>query len=183
MHTEKHDDPLVELGYERADVSMRGIGRALWFFFGFAVFCAVASIGALWVMKRDVFAVQEQAKPFTDRIPEAPNPLLQTNVTAKSDMRDIRRYERETLNTTAWVDRQNGIVRIPVSRAIDIVAKRGIAKTENSVNAVTKGQVDRPGQPIAGPDSLTPDSLGTPVTRNRPDNTKGEAMPATGGNR
>ena len=38
----------------------------------------------------------------------------------------IRAAEDQILNSYGWVDRSKGIVRIPIDRAIDLLAKRGL---------------------------------------------------------
>ena len=49
-----------------------------------------------------------------------PEPRLQ--VTPVQDLASIRKTENETLNSYGWVDREKGMVRIPISRAMEIVA-------------------------------------------------------------
>jgi hypothetical protein len=42
---------------------------------------------------------------------------------------DLKRYceiEQEQLSTYGWVDKNNGLVRIPVDRAMDIVLQKGL---------------------------------------------------------
>ena len=34
--------------------------------------------------------------------------------------------DRERLNSYAWIDRETGTVRIPIERAMDLVAERGV---------------------------------------------------------
>ncbi len=53
-----------------------------------------------------------------------PGPLLQANPTA--DMAAMRREEDQLLSTYGWVDRQQGVVRVPIDRAIDLVLEAGL---------------------------------------------------------
>jgi hypothetical protein len=53
-----------------------------------------------------------------------PEPRLQPNPT--SDMVHFREIEDTLVNTYGWVDSQNGRVRIPVSRAMEMIAERGL---------------------------------------------------------
>jgi hypothetical protein len=39
----------------------------------------------------------------------------------------MREDEDKELNQAAWIDRRQGVVRLPVADAIDIVAARGVA--------------------------------------------------------
>ncbi|HEX4963853.1 MAG TPA: hypothetical protein VF173_23715 [Thermoanaerobaculia bacterium] len=54
-----------------------------------------------------------------------PAPLLQEDPVA--DMTQMRAREEQELTHAAWIDRQQGIVRLPVADAIDVVAARGVA--------------------------------------------------------
>ena len=55
---------------------------------------------------------------------EAPEPRLQTSPT--QDLKKLRAEEDAALAGYAWVDRNAGIVRIPIERAIDLVAGAGL---------------------------------------------------------
>lgn len=54
-----------------------------------------------------------------------PGPLLQRDVVG--DMRKMREEEDRALNQAAWIDRGQGVVRLPLADAIDVVAARGVA--------------------------------------------------------
>jgi len=53
-----------------------------------------------------------------------PEPRLQTN--PREDLRDLRDAEQQTLTTYGWVDRNAGIVRIPIDDAIKLTLQRGL---------------------------------------------------------
>lgn len=53
-----------------------------------------------------------------------PEPLL--SIEPGKDLKTLRAEEDAILKTYAWIDREKGIVRIPIDRAIEIVAKRGL---------------------------------------------------------
>lgn len=50
-----------------------------------------------------------------------PNPHLQVN--PKIDLAEKLSKERQQLNTYGWVDRDHGIVHIPIDRAMELIAK------------------------------------------------------------
>ena len=54
-----------------------------------------------------------------------PLPRLQT--TPEQDLRVIREEEDRLLGRASWVDRQGGVMRVPVDVAIDVIARRGVA--------------------------------------------------------
>jgi len=55
---------------------------------------------------------------------QPPEPRLQRY--PARDMRDMRADEDRILNQYAWIDPDKGIVRIPVDRAMDLIAQRGL---------------------------------------------------------
>ena len=55
------------------------------------------------------------------RVP--PEPRLQTD--PRADLRELRAAESAILDNYAWVDKSAGVVRIPIQRAMDLLALRG----------------------------------------------------------
>jgi len=56
-----------------------------------------------------------------------PEPRLQSH--PAMDMRNLRSEQEKLLHQYAWIDPDKGIVRIPVERAMDIIAQRGLPAT------------------------------------------------------
>ena len=48
------------------------------------------------------------------------------HVKPEEDLRGMRKRNAADLQTYAWIDRQAGIVRLPVDRAMDLLAGRGL---------------------------------------------------------
>jgi hypothetical protein len=61
----------------------------------------------------------------------------QLQVDPAADINQLRAEENKKLNAYGWIDKDKGVVRIPIDRAINIMAARGItaAGTVNSTNA------------------------------------------------
>jgi hypothetical protein len=49
-----------------------------------------------------------------------------------ADFMALRQRQSEKLNSYGWVDQTNGIVRIPIERAMDLIALRGLPVATNS---------------------------------------------------
>jgi len=62
--------------------------------------------------------------PVSEGRPVPPPPRLQ--VTPVKDLAELRDRETSILNTYGWVDKQAGVVRIPIERAIEVVAAKGL---------------------------------------------------------
>jgi len=69
-----------------------------------------------------------------NRLP--PEPRLQTN--PRQDMRDLRDSEDERLTTYGWVDRNAGVVRIPIDEAMKLTLQRGLASRPATEEQVVK---------------------------------------------
>jgi hypothetical protein len=124
------DNPPVT--HEETDVN---IGAILAFA---AALVAVAIVVHLliWVLFR-VFEARA-ARPTTveyplavqqeDRLP--PEPRLQTN--PREDLRELRDSEEQVLTTYGWVDRNGGVVRIPIEDAMRLAIERGLPARRSS---------------------------------------------------
>ena len=142
MQTEKREDPLVELGYEIRDINKGAIMKGTIGFFIFAIGSAIIGFIMFRLMYPTGFEAQTEVKRL---IPQAPNPLVQGNITAKTDIMDLRQQEEATLSAKAgWVDASKTRLHIPIERAMEIIAEKGMPTTNPSIAAVTKGHTPDP---------------------------------------
>jgi hypothetical protein len=116
----------VEVHHEESDVNIRAI-----FGFGAAlVLVAIVVHLAIWGLFRffDSRAAPQPAAVYPlaagqeDRLP--PEPRLQT--APREDLAALRTREDEILRTYGWVDRNGGVVRIPIERAMELTLQRGL---------------------------------------------------------
>lgn len=155
MHTEKREDPLVELGYEVRDLNTVAIRNATIGFFIFTIASAVIGFGVYRVMNPTVFHPQ----PPTNRvIAPSPYPMVQTNMGAKTDIMDIRQHETSVLTApVGWADDQKTHLHVPIDRAMELVVSKGLKPTGESVPAVSKGHTPDPAiGEKAAPATITP---------------------------
>ena len=91
-----------------------------------AVIVAAVVITSLLIhFKAAEHSRQETPVPRLAQEREAtPGPRLQ--VDANKDLRQMRAGEEAVLNSYDWVDKDAGIVRIPIQRAMGILAKQGL---------------------------------------------------------
>jgi hypothetical protein len=82
-----------------------------------------------------------------------PNPRLE--IAPVQELQQIRDAEQKALDSYGWVDRKNGVVRIPVSRAIDLLAQRGLPSRASAPASVETG-VSIPAESGLGPKMLPP---------------------------
>ena len=111
---------------EKSDVDIRGIVV-------FVVVLIVAGVvihGAVWVMYR--YFEKQASQPATVEFPLAtnalrrlpPEPRLQ--IDPRDDLSNMRQAEEQVLNSYGWVDRNGGIVRIPIDQAMKLIVERGL---------------------------------------------------------
>jgi hypothetical protein len=130
MATERHPKHGEE-GYEHADANVRSL-------YQFGAVLAILIVAVMWAMvyTYNFFAKHESlgppASPFENQRELPPQPRLQPQPAT-----DLKRYceiEQQQLTTYGWVDQNNGLVRIPVDRAMDLVLEKGLpARPANRV--------------------------------------------------
>ena len=124
-------------GYERSDIGAAGV---LYFLLGLAVagLLVYFIVDGLYsyldkrseVEQAPVNPLVTNAPADTRRIPQDypktafPDPRLEDD--ERGQLNRIRLKEEETLATYDWIDQNAGTVRIPIDRAMDLVAQRGL---------------------------------------------------------
>jgi ABC-type lipoprotein release transport system permease subunit len=141
-HNDLHDFGVLnpETHHEESDVDVRGI---LWFVVVFVAFAIVTHIFLYFLYagfqkhfrgdiqpKRTAISVPPQA-PQTPRLQPFPqrdqrgSAIPPYSSTPVVDMVEMHATEEEALKNPGWIDKQKGIVRIPIERAKEIVVQRG----------------------------------------------------------
>jgi hypothetical protein len=118
--------PADSVGHEERDVTFRPI---VWAGVGALVVMLLIFVFVRWIYSSYVTREATQspaANPLTSsygrQLP--PEPRLQTKPV--QDLRTLHAAEDAVLNSYGWVDRQAGTVRIPIARAMELLAQRGI---------------------------------------------------------
>jgi hypothetical protein len=115
-------------GHEVRDVELKWI-------VGFAIILAVVLVATFalmrWTFHR--FEQRERARqgaPVSLVEPQGaslpPEPRLQAN--PRQELKAMRAEEEAILGSYGWVDRELGIVRIPIDAAMEIVVQQGIGE-------------------------------------------------------
>ena len=129
------DDPAfteaVDSGHETSDVNIKGL-----FIFGIALLVSVATIflglvAVFWgfgFLNGKLDARRPAREPGAASLvrvaPDYQGPLLQ--IKPEEDLNGMHIGNATHLSTYAWIDRQAGVVRLPVDRAMDLLAERGL---------------------------------------------------------
>lgn len=115
---------VTQSGHEKTDASPRGL---IYFAAVIAVILAVVALLLIVLFKH--FQKTEPAgsfvaTPFEAVEPTPPSPRIQPD--PRVDMRTYADSQEKLLNTYGWIDRQNGIVRLPIDRAMELLLERGL---------------------------------------------------------
>jgi len=127
LQSKAADDAQIEakraLGHEPSDVRA---GRLLWIGVAIAM-VLLLTIGGLYGMFSFFQSRPPAAQPpsaLGGAQPTPPGPRLQTDPVA--DWQDLRGTEEANLHSYGWADQKAGKVRIPIDRAMDLLAQRGL---------------------------------------------------------
>ena len=110
-------------GYEHSDADPRSLFK---YGLGLAIVIAVV----LFAMKGmfSYFAKSQPlgppASPFEDARVLPPEPRLQAK--PRADLRNYCGEQMQKLDSYGWIDPDNGVVRIPIDRAMDVTVQRGL---------------------------------------------------------
>jgi hypothetical protein len=120
-----------ETHHEESDVNIRAI-----FAFAFGLMVVTAAVYVFIYGLFRYFDAREGVKGVVEyplaagqekRVP--PEPRLQTD--PRQDLSDLRAKEDEVLGSYGWVDKNAGVVRIPIDQAMKLTLERGLpARTE-----------------------------------------------------
>ena len=163
MSTEPNNHPAAGSpgGYERSDANP---ARLVHFAIGLAVLLVVVWWGMLQMF--DYFKKVQQkdlgaaVTPYEQGRPLPPLPRLQ--VEPVQDLVQLRAQQNDALDTYGWVDRANGIVRIPVSRAMDLLLERGSLPVRPNAPAAPDRPPVAPPAPLGAPASHAVNGGGNP---------------------
>lgn len=160
-HNPQHPDiTKPENRFERRDVNVWAVYK-----FGIALsLLCIFSFGLLFGLYRYFLSREGGALPHdkvnVDARELPPLPRLQS--APIQDLKDMRAAEDKILSGYGWVDQQHGVARIPIDRAIDLLAQRGVASRPQAepqsaaagVSVPTESglgpKMQRPGGPLAG---------------------------------
>jgi hypothetical protein len=121
---ENHANP--DVSHEQSDVNIRGIlgfGAAL-IAVAVAVHLLIFGLFAYFNSREGIQGPAEYPLAASQGHREPPEPRLQTD--PRQDLADMRAKEDEQLQSYGWVDKNAGVVRIPIDAAMKLTLERGL---------------------------------------------------------
>ncbi|HUA00574.1 MAG TPA: hypothetical protein VMB02_09605 [Candidatus Aquilonibacter sp.] len=112
-------------GYERRDANVGGL---LQFAFWMAVLLAVTLVGMKFTFDhfKKVQPLGATASPMVGENEEALPPRPRLQVQPHLELEDFCAAQQQAVDSYSWIDRQSGVVHIPVDRAMDLILQRGL---------------------------------------------------------
>lgn len=125
-------------GHEQSEVSVRLIVVSLAFLAVFTFFVCLLVVGIFNYLHSE-YRTEEATRLAQPVVP--PEPRIE--VEPFRQLQTLKVREDHILSTYAWVDQKSGTVRIPVYRAIDLLAQKGLT-SHNYLDDILAGR--KPGK-------------------------------------
>ncbi|MCB0165785.1 MAG: hypothetical protein KDI79_16255 [Anaerolineae bacterium] len=124
QHNEVLDNP--DIDFERSDVNYKLMIGSVILLIVVTVCSMLLSIWIYGTMETRQVESRPTPFPLIQLRPTPPPPRLQPNpidrTTGEEDLSAMHQREDAILESYGWVDEEQGIVRIPIDRAIDVLA-------------------------------------------------------------
>ena len=120
--------PPTHPGYEVTDVPTPPIWRFLGYLFAITFASIALTYGMFQVLKS--YNEAQDAPPTAMEQQRTLPSGTRLQVNEPQDLKTFRANEAKAINSYAWEDKNVKVVRIPVSRAMEIVAEKGLPKFE-----------------------------------------------------
>jgi hypothetical protein len=160
MTEEKHTENSTGHGdYERRDIGISGV---LYFLLALAVLGVITHFVVTGIYHYLENRAEEQQTPVSPLVTNAARdtrhlppeyngdyekylqknfPTPQLEIDERNQLEKIRLNEEQTLSTYDWVDQKAGTVRIPIDRAMDLIAERGLpVRSEASATTTSRNK-------------------------------------------
>jgi hypothetical protein len=111
-------------GYEKQDASAKGIFLCVAGLFAALVLGDVAVHFGLRGLNNKPLPADDYSGSVRTQRAQTNYPPLQ--ISPPTDLQQFRASEAEQLNNYGWVNRTGGVVRVPIERAMELVAERGL---------------------------------------------------------
>jgi hypothetical protein len=147
--------------YERRDISVAGV---LYFLVALAIGGVIVHFVAQGLFKFLDYRFETSQPPVSPLVKNAPSdtrrippkynddyqkylqeqfPAPQLEINERTELNDVRKREEDILSTYGWVDQNAGTVHIPIDRAMDLLAQRGLPVRQQQEGATTQQQSKR----------------------------------------
>jgi hypothetical protein len=129
----EHKRPLLPSAAASSDPALgdRDVNvQAVWIFLGCLAGATALVFAVVWALsagfRDDLVASDPEPHPLAEATRSQPPPEPRLQEAPPKDLAAHRAREDEELTTWGWVDKERGVARIPIERAIDIAAEKNL---------------------------------------------------------
>lgn len=148
MNIEQHSR---QAGHETTDVSIRPIVKFL-----IALTAGLIVVGIVLGLLFAFLSQKQGAVPSVVSGPRELPPQPRLQIVPAADLQQLRSREDQTLSGYAWVDQKAGLVRIPVERAMDLIAQQGLPYRRTPKEDAKRTPGAKPGEAAKPPEAAKP---------------------------
>ena len=122
-----HDPKKPVPGFEESDVNVFAIGRFAFALVAVVLVCVVLLFGFFHYLVGVTGGPRPKVSDYSRDGQLPPQPRLEERPV--TELREFREAEDKALNSYGWVDQKAGVVRIPIERAMQLIAQQGLPTT------------------------------------------------------
>jgi hypothetical protein len=122
-------------GYEKSDIRAKWIGGVVAFLIVGAITIHFISALQLRTLKKSLPTRDAWSSPNQPLHPEIPTNAPRLQLSARADLEDLRAREDSELNTYGWIDKTQGIARIPIQEAMNLIVEKGLLPVREGARA------------------------------------------------
>lgn len=133
------DLSVPENRHEHRDINVFALGKFAIGLVIVTIFCAglVAGVFQYLLHREGGIPASRMESPAQDARQLPPEPRLEE--TPALDLEEMRSAEDKLQTTYGWLDESNGIVRLPIDRAMDLVVQRGLPSRQSGFQSAAAG--------------------------------------------
>jgi hypothetical protein len=141
-----HGTPAPSPGYETRDANPKGV---LGFLIALSIVLVFTAI-VCWGMFKYYSASRTSLappSPFSNVRQLPAGPQLQVN--PRQDLLKFRAQQEQSLESYSWENKEDGTVRVPIERAMDILLKQGLPVAPSATSSETSPQASQADKSLA----------------------------------
>jgi hypothetical protein len=151
---DRQDAPRPGATHEERDINVLAVGALGLFLVVLCVGSTILLIGLFKYFNARANSRQVPVEHAVEMPGAIPQPKLQVH--EREDLKKFRAGEDRILSSYGWVDRDKGVVRLPIERAMDLLAERDLPHRQGAAPASAAADVSVPTESGLGPKMLLP---------------------------
>lgn len=131
MSRVSHHEAEAGAGGDGHEVNKVKVGTVVRVGAGLATMVIVSMVGMVYLFRALDEAVEVRLPAYASPAKDLTPPPPRVSPTQSKQLQELRAEHRRILNSYGWVDEQAGIARVPIDRAIELVAEELPAREDD----------------------------------------------------